>query len=372
MNPKPVVEKVKVGPGDEEWRVRWGSGYPAILVGEPGWQSDLPGTDDWIEITSLKQHRDMVILGERSCGISDFLDWCCTRLAGSPWLFLRRGAWIPSLSQASREAEPLLAQAFSALEKMSSEESADRKADALIDWAGSLTMDVHLIMRDFTALESADSLVLARAFRLIRDSQRCPRLHILVGSSSESYLTDDLFSSFLPMTYRYRMRPLDSDSIGLIIEKLLGETEGTVEIVRKIEELVGGQPLLVRRIVQRLVGSKQDRESIGVRDVEKAFHQEKRSPPPVAEVWQRDLLSILSRHGELIEPMRSYVTGTTLGQGSMPPSDVERPLFIAGWLRKRWDGRWGIASEMHASLARPVLDDLHKEHGGRGLQNAPR
>lgn len=356
MHFKPMVKKVGVAP-EQELRVSWGNGYPAILLGEPGQQIDLPGSEAWIEARDLKEKKDIVILGERSCGVQDFLDWCSDQLEDDHWLFLQGGAWMESLSRVSNSAEFLKKSAFEALHKMSREKGADCKANALIEWAGELEADVHLIIREFSALGPEDSLEVARAFRLIRDNHKCPRLHILIGSSSESYLTDDLFSNFLPMTYRYRMRPLDKESMCLLMGKSLkkgGDIPGNV--LERMEQIVGGQRFLMQRLLHRLTERLRGRHEIGVRDLEEAFRQEKRSPPPVARSWQRDLANILSRNGELFEPMRSYVGGFTLGPGKMPPSDSERPLFVAGWLRKQWDGRWGIASEMHAALARPVLD----------------
>jgi hypothetical protein len=357
MSFKPTVARIRVDSGEEEWRLRWGKAYPVVLLGEPGWQFDLPGKETWIEESHVRERKDVVVLGERSCGIRDFLSWCCGVLGKAPWMFFYGATWLPSLAKVSDAAKPLEEDAFQALEEMSKAGGADRKADALIRWAGELRTDFHLIIRDFSELGEEDSRELAQAFRLIRDSQRCPRLHILAGSSSESYLTDTLFSSFLPMTYRYRMRPLQEEDIRLLLYRVFDKDVSVAEdALKRLEDLLGGQPFLIQRLLRRIAEGRGGRTEIDVKDVEGAFRLEKRSPPSVVQSWQRDLAAILKAHPELREPMRSYVAGATLGLGGHPPNDSERPLFVAGWLRARSDNRWGIASELHATLARTVLD----------------
>jgi hypothetical protein len=364
MEQHPTVKRVKLESGLEESRIRWGDSYPITLLGEPEWQLDLPGSKVWMDKKILFKYRDIVVLGERSCGIRDFLTWCSMELTGFPRLSLHGSRWLPSLAKVDGidEEDSRRDAALDALSDMASEKSADGKADTLKKWAERLEDDFFIIIRDLSSLGQKASIELARAFRLIRDNQACPNLHILVGSSSESYLTDDLFSSFLPMTYRCRMRPFDEQCVRLLIDDKFGESARVGDgVVEKIVDLVGGQPFLTSRLLHRMRNEIVKNDSVDVRSLEAAFRLEKRAPHSVVQSWQQDLIAILKEHPELVEPMRAYVAGTTLGLKGHPPSDSERPLFVAGWLRELRDKRWGIASELHAALARPVLDRVQEK-----------
>lgn len=357
MGRNPVVQRVPQGNGFEEARIRWGDSYPMSLLGKPEWQLDLPGAKIWIDRAILREYRDIVVLGERSCGIRDFLMWCSQELAEYPRLSLQGSRWLPALAKVEGVVEKDEREAaLGALSDMASEKNADGKAEAITKWAEKLKSDFFIIIRDLSGLGPEASIELARAFRLIRDGQACSNLHILIGSSSESYLTDTLFSSFLPMTYRCRMCHFDEECISLLINDVFGGTTRIGSgVERRIVDMVGGQPFLTYRLLHRM---REDIKGdiIDLRCVESAYRLEKRAPHSVVQSWQQDLKAILQERPGLVEPMRAYVAGATQGLAGHPPDDSERPLFVAGWVRELRDRRWGIASELHAALARPVLD----------------
>jgi hypothetical protein len=335
--------------------------YPSIILGEPGKDYPLPGVPGAIRRDRILDQKTVIVLGERSGGVRDCLAWWCEVLnsEGIPWAFVQGAQWKPSLILTSRNEDATFKEQ---IEKVGDLKRASEKADALVELARQVSSSFYFIVRDVGALGDKGAEALAEGFRLIRDVEECPDLRFVVGSDSESYFTDDVFSGVLSMAYRYRLMPLSADEI----RSLCGEPAGAhplapdPEALRDIVRITGGQPALVQdllgrlRSAARLAGARE----VGKRDVRAVFRLQRRSPPGVTSLWKNELHKLLTERPELVDPMRRYVSGTTLGPARFPPPSHERPLMISGWVKLDQDGRWGISSELHADLARDVLDRL--------------
>jgi hypothetical protein len=361
----PIVEKIELDEGRSELRVRWEEGYPVLVLGEPGTSSPLPGSEKVLAKEIALKQRNVIVLGERGGGVSDLLRWWREALDESsvPWLYIRGGAWKKSLMETST-VEPQgasLEDLYEALKSFRDAPEADEKADLLAQWASQLTNHFHLIIRDFSVLGEETASAMADALRLICEQGKYPNLHLLIGSTREFYFSDRLFSGYGGLAYCYRFRGLQAPEIIALFTRdaLLrdAEIELDTDTIDEILDFTGGQPLLVQSLLRRVCDIRVSGR-ITQRDVKKACQLDKESPPNHVRFWKDDLRRILADEPKLVTAMRKYVHRQTLGAGGVPwpPPAIERALLVSGWAKLNRLGRWGIASDLHASLASSVLD----------------
>jgi hypothetical protein len=344
-----------------------------IALRESGEEYDLPGRDRVVRRADIPAQKDVLILGERSGGVRDFLDWWSTVLDKHriPWLFVHAGEWAPDLVRTS-QLTPMPgqpqgvppSQAIDAVITLGLDKSAAEKAEKLLRWADALETVVALIIR-VTGNEVDVST--AQAFRMIREAKKCPNLHLIIGTETETSFTDGAFwSGYLALANLYRLRSFGAAETRKLLEwytrKLSHGLTLSDAAVEELLDCTGGQPRLVQSLLQRAVESSAGKR-VDETEIRRLFQQMKQSPPDAVRFWQADLRKILAARPELISAMRSYVTGFTLGPARFPPPAQERPLMVSGWIKLNLLGRWGIASQLHASLARPVLDELANRHG---------
>lgn len=338
--------------------------YPVTVLGEPGKEHPLPGIEGKIKIGDLPARENVILLGERSGGVRDCLLWCCQVLDGKNlrWAFVHGAQWKPALILTSTiltstgEHERVA----NTIESIGSLEKASEKAEALISWADEMKSEVfYLLVRDFAALGNDQAHALADALRLIRDLDKCHNLRLIVGSDSESYFADDVFSGMLSMAFRYRVMPFsEGETAALCAEVRDGiSLNPDPEALREIQRVTGGQPALVQDLLGRIRSL--NCIEVGKKEVGRAFQIQRRSPPGVTRLWKAELRKLLAERRDLLEPMRRYAAGRSLGASRFPPPPNERPLMISGWLRlDQSSERWGISSEIHADLVRDVLESL--------------
>lgn len=348
---KPRVQKIRTA--DED--------YPIVKLGDPTREYPLPGLSGVIRRDEVKTHENVIVLGERSGGVRHCLSWWCEVLKaerGLPWAFVHGAQWEPSLIQTSFEIDSDIKDTVTErLHDVGSRKSPSEKADALVDLASMVQSPFYLIVRDFAALKEEGAKSFGEAFRLIRDLKKCPDLKLVVGSDSESYFADDVFSGLLSMSHRYRLMPFKHEEIDKLFANLKGEASVHLDstAIDEIINVTGGQQALVKDLLDRLISG--GRDEIQRKDIRETFRAQRRSPPGVTRLWREELRKLLKERVELVDPLRRYVSGATLGPSRFPPPSDERPLMVAGWLRLIHD-RWGISSEMHADLARDVLDRI--------------
>lgn len=364
VDSEPWIEEAKTDAGVTEPRIRWGDGYEVIALREFGEEYDLPGRKRLVRRTDVQSQKDVLILGERSGGMKDFLSWWCSVLDEQriPWLFVHAGEWARDLIRRSQKDQAFdESTALDAIVALGQKESAGEKVETFLRWAGTLAEDVSLIIR----VTGGDiDVSTAQAFRMIRESQRCPHLHLVIGTETEASFTDSaLWSGYLGLANSYRLSSFGASETRKLIEwhakKLAYKLTLADAAVKELLDCTGGQPRLVHSLLQRAIESPGDKE-VGEVEIRRLFQQMKQSPPDAVRFWQADLKKILTEQPGLIPAMRSYVTGFTLGPSRFPPPAYERPLMISGWVKLNLLDRWGIASQLHASLARPVLDELSR------------
>jgi hypothetical protein len=374
---EPWIDEVRTDSGRMEPRVQWGDGgdgYKVIALRESGQEHDLPGRDRLVRRADIPAQRDVMILGERSGGVRSFLDWWKSSLNAKsiPWFFVNAGEWVPELVLRSVSSDPMprdishdqQARFLDPLMALGRNVSAAKKAELLIRWAELLHSPTSLIIRITGNDIPASS---AHAFRMIREGRdKCPHLHLIIGTEAEATFTaQEFWSGYVGLANCYRL-----SSFGAVeIRKLLawhahqGRKPGLVlsdQAMDQVLDCTGGQPLLVQSLMRRIVESDIGKK-IAATEIDKLFQQMKRSPPEAVQFWPSDLRNILKARPELISAMRAYATGDfTIGPARFPPPSQERPLMVSGWVKLDRLGRWGIASHLHASLARPVLDELSR------------
>jgi hypothetical protein len=365
---EPWIAKVGTDAGGTEPRVRWKGGYAVTALRDLGKEHDLPGREALLSEEDISEHRDVLILGERSGGVRDFLHWWRSALDNTqqPWIQVHEGEWEPNLVQVSAhhfgEGAGSSGEPLNLLLSLGRDYSAAEKAEALLKWIKALSVEKVSLLIRVTGTELPEST--SNALRIIRDGNGHSKLHVLVGTESEATFTANAFwSGYLDVARCYRLRAFGDAEVRALLawhgKRTNRSLEGSQQVLEEVLSCVGGQPLLTQDMVRRLVERCAGRE-IGTNDVQAVFHKLSLSPPESARFWQAELKKILILHPELVLAMRSYVQGHTLGPVRFPPPAHERPLLVSGWVRLNHLGRWGITSKLHASLARPVLDQLQR------------
>lgn len=366
----PKVEEIRLDQDSVELRVRWEEGYPVLVLGEPGTSFSLPGSVRVLTKDDVFQQKNVIMLGERGGGVSDFLRWWRDALdeRSVPWLYIGGGGWKKSLMETSAAAPrgASLEELYQALDLFRTAPNADEKADLLAQWGSKLEAPFHLVIRDFSVLGEETAIAMADALRLIRDQGKCPALHLLIGSAREFYFSDRLFSGYGGVAYCYRFRGLQAPEIVGLLKKSAVlrrlEVELDANALDEILDFTGGQPLLVQNLL-RIVCDIVTPGKITVRDVKKACQLARESPPNHVRFWKEDLRKVLTDEPELVKTMKGYVLRQTLGAAGdrWPPPAIERALLVSGWVKLNRLERWGIASDLHASLARSVLDSTARK-----------
>lgn len=406
-NPGPCTPAIgKTGGQKGRPRIRWRNGYPVLLLAEPGQPSRLPAQRFCLGSAQARPGRDgtddVFIIGERSSGVRDLLDWWCDTLKNTEcsWLLARGDTWDRDFFETSDDLVPATtdsgakesgAKESEAQESNASEPEAKKavtfpdKIRNLVEQFGSpeekYTLDrakilmqldnelpqpssiphrFTLIFRHLSKLPKPVSGQCAEALAVIRDHGHCNKLRFVVADNRLSiYQPRGDASGFQRFCFTYRPAHWDTESIEVLANQLLSDQETKPigeKTIAEILDFTGGQPLLVHDLLQRL--HRLEQPEIKPEDVIYASRQMRANPPAQTNAWSEDLHQILTDHPQLIEAMRRYAAGETLGPARFPPPAAERALFISGWLRLNEDYRWGMTSEMHRRLAMPILDQF--------------
>lgn len=368
---------VEIGPPPlYEPLIRWlaGRGYALIELGRGGLPVDLPGRRMTVTDEDVLGESDTLLLSERCGGSRDLLKWWCHRLdeAGRPWVLVHAAHLASQLFQWGREVTAEQKEVASpAINSLLSDANRTQRIKALVDWANpeKLPSDFTLIIRDLMMAGQENGIEVATALRTIRDQHLAPKLQIVLLSHSESTFQDRYDrSGYLSLLRQFRLPKLEAHEIGRLAAKRAGPDEAGVGLILEgaardhFMDQTGGQPLLVQHLLRRL---RQLAEgpitTVSVADVEQAGHHLRQSQPEQVAQWQEDLRRLLEQQPEMMATMKAYLLGQSLGPSRFPPPHQDRPLFIAGWVGVNRLGRWGIASEYHAHLAGPVMDELLEE-----------
>jgi hypothetical protein len=387
-NPGPCTPEIEMTSGQKgRPRIRWRNGYPVLLLAEPGQPSRLPAQRFCLGSAQARpgpDGDDVFIIGERSSGVRDLLEWWCDTLNNTEysWLLARGDTWdrdffktSKSEAQESNASEPEAKEAETFPDKIrnlveqfgSPEEkyTLDRakilmKLDNELQQQSSIQQRFTLIFRHLSKLPDPVSGQCAEALAVIRDHDHCNKLRFVVADNRLSiYQPRGDASGFQRFCFTCRPAHWDTESIEVLANQLLSDQENKSigeETIAEILDFTGGQPLLVHHLLQRL--QRLEQTEIKPEDVVYASRQMRANPPPQTNAWSEDLHQILTDHSQLIEAMRRYAAGETLGPARFPPPAAERALFINGWLRLNEDYRWGMTSEMHRRLAMPILDQF--------------
>lgn len=355
-------------------RIDWGEVYPMVPLGEAGTPLDLGRPRTVIDPIKVNEVRDMIVFAELGGGLDHFFHWWRGTLEKleRPYVVVRGDDWSPSLFQWHVESgfpAELKKKAEKGIAAFGNEPGSTKKVEALKSWGEKLTKPFNLTLRNLTALGPDQALEAAIALRKIRERGYCPHLQVLVAGSSESiFMGDRDVSGYRTLCCEYRLPSLTEDEI---LELARHDDQGrrlSLDLGDAIDpfiEQTGGRPLLVQSLLQRLreLAGRLNRKKIGNLELARAAKQLRDAPPNIVKLWQDDLLSLLKKHRELGTTLNEYVLGKSIGRSSFPPPVEERPLFIAGWVGLNRLDRWAITSQLHAHLARPMLDQLKR--GGR-------
>lgn len=220
------------------------------------------------------------------------------------------------------------------------------------------------MLHDLAALGQGPAAELAGDLRALCERWR-DHLRVIAIDQSEALFTGtELGSSFLALSHEYRLdwweagrveqhakdselRPADAD-----------RSDQRDWFAKAVLLHTGGAPLLVEDLVRRIKDYAAERRQFGRDHLARGVRDQRAAPPTQTRFWQEYLRAVLGQSEELVFRLRAYVVGQSVDLTREVPPGVERPLFVGGWVREREDGRWGIASTFHASLARAVLDDL--------------
>lgn len=345
-------------------RIDWGEVYPMTPLGEAGTPLDLGRPRTTIDRARVDAMRDAIVFAERGGGLDHFFYWWREQLEklGRPYVVVRGDDWSPSLFEWQGLPAELKKKAEKGLAAFGTEPGSTKKVEALKSWGEKLSKPLNLILRNLTSLGPEQALDAAIALRKIRELGICPNLQILVAGSSESiFMGDRDVSGYRTLCYEYRLPSLSEDEI---LELARHDDQGrrlALELEDAIDafiEQTGGQPLLVQSLLHRLreLADRLGRTRVAPLEVARAAKQLRDAPPNIVKLWQDDLAKLLADHRELGVKLNEYVLGKSIGRSSFPPPVEERPLFIAGWVALNQRDRWAITSQIHAHLARPILD----------------
>jgi hypothetical protein len=258
-----------------------------------------------------------------------------------------------------------------AIEEFGKQDGMPAKKAAIEEWAKHLTEPFTLMINDVTALGEDHVREMSQALRSVRDSGTCPKLRVVIaGRNEQPFFDTPTVSGLYTLSHSYRPHAFAPNEIKILAawnKKIENQQNGwsalklSNDAVERIVRHSGGQPLLVYHLLRQLqrlmndTGKKITKEI----DVDKASRLFRQSPPEVIRSWRDDLRHLLENDKDLLERIRSYVKGRTVGPINFPPPDDERELFLSGWLKQSpLTNRWGITSEFHAHLVRELLDDL--------------
>ncbi len=362
--PTPKVEYLDNNP-----RLRWGEAgqfYPLLHLAKPAGSVRLPAHRRYLNVDALAHIPRVLVFGERSGGGRDFMTWFRDGLEkkNKASIYVQGDQWRPSLfdlrgSKAEQGERTKLLGNFS-------KGTAAERAENLIVLAKTFQKNsekANFIIRDLELLGGESARNAATALRIASEREEAKALQILIASTSESHFGDLYDSSgFAVMCERFRFAWFEKDEVQALAEgfeppqaeKPCLELDDPANA--QILDDTGGQPLLVQGLLQLLRQSQPTNRKPSVKDLRQAYRELRNSPPPAVEHWKQDLAARLGARPELVDVIRDYVAGYSLGTAQSLPA-AHASLAIAGWLRLDENTqRWKIASRLHAHLAQEVLD----------------
>ncbi|MEI7867274.1 MAG: hypothetical protein WCI11_05240 [Candidatus Methylumidiphilus sp.] len=338
--------------------------WPLFLLAEPSGVMDLPGERQQIRADDLFKQKHVIVYAERGHRQQEFIGWLTKQLS-IPSTELHLSTWD---IDSSADKPSVLAQSLKAL----GEHPTAHRFYAVLDKHESSAREANssrereaLICKSFEVLETEIAIGFAVQLRRFQERHRQSSLHILSASSTYLPFSDkDDASGYAPLCRQYRLANYNAAELCALPGFTSLQTGGQREVITHILQETGGQPLLVKLLGQRLqrLLELEPGVAIDIDLVEKAMRQMRNSPPGECNAWKSHLKRSLEQQLGLIQHIKSYVRGETLGKFRLPPPIEELELYTGGWLAINADGRWGMTSRFHAYLASQVLDSL-KEQG---------
>lgn len=362
--------------------------YRLRKLGIAGLPSDeIPGELASIGATEVKDHRNMLMLGERGSGITDLLRWWRDQLtmAGEPMLEISVASPVARWSGAppafADDVKSALARSLQDLIRVIREPEGT-ELDALYSFLTALDARSELPLT--IAIERIGELGnqmrrLGEHLRVLAETSG-ENLRWLFFSQADGALGDIILSSGLRhLCDEWRMASFDREDILCLARSVVfgqppaadpvepfgaSRTPADLTFADAVLDHTGGQPVLVQTLlahIARSIDPSSTAPSLSI--VDAAARALYASPPPVHQYWQRELEEILRRdqqalrglgRRDLLRRLRAYSNGDRVARERIP--SYERPLYIAGWLDLDRHDTWGFRSRFHREFAQAVIE----------------
>ncbi len=335
-------------PGDPA-RADWGDGWRLLPLSE-GRLTVFPplGVDDWQECQLTRRDlvesgssTPLVVFGEEGGGFSSLRRWM-EHVVGqgeTATLASETPAYLP---QDEPAATALARRLAAQIPDLPTEEpgKALHVADQLAAYDGKQPLVV--LLRGLPGKAQTEDFrdLFARLRGHVEHGRYARVKTVFFAREPEILATDPDFSAFLTVCNVFRMASLTEDDISGIWRKNAQRYKKDVgRVARECLKATGGQPLLAQLFLLQVDTGRCKPEDAG--DWLNAH------PPGTVLQWQRRLARLVRDDAYVGAQMRDY-----LADASDPaPTRESLPLFVAGWVGLRPDGRWGIRSEAHRQWA---------------------
>lgn len=352
-----------------DFRISWQSGYPLYILAEPPIYRDLGIQRQFVAFQKLHDQTNIAIFSEQSSGrksfIQAYLDFLNAQ--NKPWLVAQSLSWDQDSFLISKPCAnlPALVDFKLAVSEFGNKKGVGNKIKIIKNWLEAHPQQaITLIIENLAGFagkdknhkdkENAEDILFA--LRQLYDNKGHDLVNfqiILTDSSDRFYQEQPDFSSYMPLCHQYRLPYLIKHEITHLASSY--SIQLSDDSTERVLDHTGGHPLLLRECLIRLQANS-DTKAPNFRQIDQIARQMRASPPAVTKLWQQELTTVLEENNDLLNAIRAYVSGDTLGEWRFPPPAQERPLFVTGWLSLDRLDRWGITSTLHAELARVVLD----------------
>lgn len=331
-------------------------GFPLVRLGLPNGLVELAADPRLVSAEELSKERHVLVFAERGHRLDEFLAWLESERKPAEWVEMDLAENI-IISKGSSGRLPKALQGDGPMPNSESMFQALREYPYLSVQDSGLD-GVFLVFRNFSPLEKGVAYATSLR-RIVENSKNLPINFLSLARSYFPFSDDPKCSGYGAICHRYRLANFSKHSLvsQKDYENLALDEPGDDEILDRILEHTGGQPLLVKHLGQFLQSmNKTGKYSLD--EVEDAMRKLRSSPPSACNDWIEHLERILKNSTEsktLWYQMKSYAKGETLAPFRFPPSVDELELHIGGWVGLNAEKHWGITSSFHAYLASQVL-----------------
>jgi len=316
-----------------------------------------PAKAQLVNAKEVYRNRDSLILGEPKIGLTSCSRWLKKEMEGLRLAVLNcrnwteRGVFISPSASIDDDRKQAARDLFVNLGEVS---NAGECLRILEKWTSELEKNCYLI---FFKPPSEKSRVIAEALRSFRESGAGNQLNIIIFSNTEdTFLEQSLQSGYLDYCHVFRPASLDREDIGFYLANHFKSDEELVDedLLDSVFRFTGGHPMLIKEFSEMVTQYGPVFLEEGESDIlEIVFDDMKNSKPGFAQKWVEDLKGSIEKNPECAKVLKNYLS--TSVHCNAIQHQIERPLYVSGWLCCNDSDRWGLASRFHKSLVRSVL-----------------